>query len=151
MGKATTGAKAGLLSGLVYSTINAALAYYSILRLKEFIISTIEENLPPNTPVEDAYNLALMMAPIGTFIFGLLLAMIIGTMFGVLYERLPGGKGISKGFFIGVALWFISLVLNFRSMQMSGLLFSLISGLILSLIYGVLLGGIYDRFATPRP
>ena len=153
MGKASTGAKAGLLSGLIYSAINAALAYYSVLRLKEFIISTIEENLPPNTPVsaEQAYNLALMMAPIGAFIFGLLLAVIIGAIFGFLYERLPGGRGVSKGVFMGVALWVISLILNLRSMYMPTIWFSLISGLILSLIYGVLLGGLYDRFVTPRP
>ena len=153
MGKASTGAKAGLISGLIYSALNAALAYYSVLKLKEFIISTIEESLPPNTPVsaEEAYGLALMMAPIGAFIFGLLLAVIVGAIFGVLYERLPGGKGVSKGLFIGIALWVISLILNLRSTYMPTLWFSLISGLVLSLVYGVLLGSLYDRFTTPRP
>ncbi len=152
MGKASTGAKAGLLSGLIYSALNAALAYYSMLRLREFVISTIQESLPPNAPVsaEEAYNLALMMAPLGAFILGLLLAVVIGAIFGFLYERLPGGRGMSKGLFIGFALWVISVILNIRGMYMPTVWFSLVSGLILSLIYGVLLGGLYDRFITPR-
>ena len=152
MGKASTGAKAGLLSGLIYSALSAALAYYSMIRLKDFIISIIEASLPPNSPItaEQAYRLALMTGPIGAFIFGILLTVIIGTVFGVLYEKVPGSRGVTKGIFIGIALWVISLILNLQSLGMPGLPFTLLTGLIISLLYGALLGTLYDRFSTPR-
>jgi len=152
MGKASTGAKASLLSGLIYSALSAALTYYSMLKMKDFVISAIEASLPPNSPItaEQAYKLALMTGPIGAFIFGLILAIVIGTIFGVLYEKNPGSRGTSKGIFIGVALWVISLVLNLQSLRMPGFLFSLLMGLIISLVYGALLGTLYDRLSIPR-
>ena len=152
MGKASTGAKAGLVSGLIYSAITAGLAYYSMLRFKEEILSKIEEGLPPDVPIpkEQIYQMALISAPIGAFLFSLVLSVIIGVIFGLVYEKLPGSRGVTKGIVVGIALWIVSLVLNIGNLYMPGLLFSLVTGLIASLVYGGLLGILYDKFITPR-
>lgn len=154
MGKAGTGAKAGVVSGVVYGAISAVSTYVTMTMMKEQIMLIMEEALPPDLPItaEQLYNMTVLLGAIMVVILGVVVGVILGAVYGWAYEKIPGRKSIYKGLIFGVILWIIfNVLLGLGNLQYGTIYFisNLAWGLVVSLIFGALLGVFYNKF-TPK-
>jgi len=154
LGRIGTGAKAGVVSGIVYGAISAVFAYISSPMIKEQMMAVIEETLPPNSLVttEQIYEFLLIFGAVVTVIVGVVTGVILGVVYGWGYEKFPGGNSIYKGLVFGIILWVIvDVLLGLGNLQYGTTYFalSLAWGLVIALIFGALLGVFYDKF-TPK-
>ncbi len=154
MGRIGTGAKAGLVSGVVYGAISSITTYIMVLFAKEEIISAIRESLPQDFPItaEQLFEFALIFSPIFVVIVGVVAGVILGVIYAWGYEKVPGGNSIFKGLVFGIILWvIIDVLLRLGNIQYGTTYFalSLAWSLVIALIFGALLGIFYDKF-TPK-
>ena len=154
MGRIGTGAKAGLVSGVVYGAMSAVFAYISLLMIKEQMMVVIEETLLPDSLVtaEQIYEFLLIFGAVFVVIVGVVTGVILGVVYGWAYEKIPGGNSIYKGLVFGIILWaIIDVLLGIGNVQYDTTYFvlSLAWGLVIALIFGALLGIFYDKF-TPK-
>ena len=154
MGRTGTGAKAGVVSGVVYGAMSAITTYITVLSIKEEIISAIREGLPLDSPftAEQLFESALIILPIFVILLGLVVGIILGLIYGWGYEKIPGGNSIYKGLVVGVIFWVIFFVLLGLGSLQYGTTYAVVSlawNLVVSLIFGALLGVFYDKF-TPK-
>jgi len=154
LGRVGTGAKAGVVSGVVYGAFSAVFAYISSSMIKEQMMAFIEETLPPNSlvTVEQVYEFLLIFGAVFTVIIGVVTGVIIGAIYGWGYEKIPVGNSIYKGLIFGIILWvIIDVLLGFGNLQYGTTYFalSLAWDLVIALVFGALLGVFYDKF-TPK-
>ena len=154
MGRLGTGAKAGLVSGVVYGAMSAVFAYISSPMIKEQMMVVIEETLLPDSLVtaEQIYEFALIFGAVFAVIVGVVAGVILGAVYGWGYEKVPGGNSIYKGLVLGIILWIIiDVLLGIGNVQydITYFVLSLAWSLIIALVFGALLGVFYDKF-TPK-
>jgi hypothetical protein len=154
LGRTGTGAKAGVVSGVVYGAMSAVFAYISSSMIKEEMMTVIEETLPPDSLVtaEQLYEFTLIFGAVFAVVIGVVAGVILGVVYGWGYEKVPGGNSIYKGLVFGIILWIIiDVLLGLGNLEYGTTYFalSLAWGLVISLIFGALLGVFYDKF-TPK-
>jgi len=154
LGRLGTGAKAGLVSGVVYGAMSAVFAYISSPMIKEQMMVVIEETLLPDSLVtaEQIYEFALIFGAVFAVIVGVVAGVILGAVYGWGYEKVPGGNSIYKGLVLGIILWIIiDVLLGIGNVQydITYFVLSLAWSLVIALVFGALLGVFYDKF-TPK-
>jgi hypothetical protein len=155
LGSASTGAKAGLLAGILYGVVLAVLSYVTLTADKSQIVSVLSKNLPANTPFtpEELYGLTLLLGPVVAAGEGLIGGLIVGAIYGKLFERIPGNTALVKGILVAFVLWFVLSVLAGLGNLEYGVgvyLRSVGVDLLSALLFGVLLGYFFGRFTRPR-
>jgi len=157
MGKATIGARAGVVSGVVYGAVTALTTYLTLFFMREQTIAVIAGYLTPESPVtvEQAYRIALVTGPISAIIIGIVVGLVVGAIYSWVYDRIPGGTAVPKGILLSIVVWLMFSAVEFTS-AVVGLgeigygaeyyVVSFTSSLVAWLIYGVLLGILHNRF-----
>ncbi len=153
MGSAGNGAKAGLVAGIVYGVILAIVSYFTLVADKSTIIADITKSMPASettfTP-DQIYSIALVAAPIVVVVLGVLGGLVLGAIYGKVFERVPGMTSLVKGIIFGVVLWLLISVLgDLGDYGTYGALYYLSevgTGLVGALIFGAVLGYFYSRF-----
>lgn len=128
----------GILAGLIATVV------LSIV----MIIKTFMHLLPAFNAIEMIHSIVgglLVDGWIGHFVIGVL---VWGLLFSLLYDRLPGSSGVSKGLVFAIGAW-LAMMIVFMPAAGAGF-FGLAIGapvvlatLVLHLIYGAVLGGSY--------
>lgn len=154
MGRAGTGAKAGVVSGVVYGAVSAVSTYVSMVAMKDQVMSAIEKGLPPDPSItaEQVYEFVLLFGAVFMVIIGVVVGVILGAVYGWAYEKIPGGNSVYKGLIIGVIFWVIfDVLLGIGSLQYGSFYttLNLVWSLVISLVFGALLGIFYNNF-TPK-
>lgn len=151
MGKIREGGKAGLLAGLIYGVLEAAVVVTLLVIFKSRIISVIRSVAVPGTAVNvnAVYNALVVVDAAIAVVFGIIAGLVLGLIFGAVSDRIPGQRGVTKGLVFGFALWLILHVLaDYVGNLKYGVTFYLVDiglGLVTSLAYGALLGIFFER------
>jgi len=154
LGNTTTGVKAGAIAGIIYGLVLGLLSYVTVISEKSLIIAALEKNLPPSTPFtpDQLYEIALIFTPAVAATLGILGGLVIGAIYGRLFDVIPGRTSVIKGVLVGVILWVILGVLFDLSDLQYGLavyLGDVAEGLFGAMLFGVLLGYFFGRFTRP--
>lgn len=157
----TDGAIAGAITGLIIGLLTIILGAIGLASIGQYI--NINNVLGGFLPGVSGAGLTIS-ASIVLLIFLTIVGLILGIVFGALYERLPTTSAISKGIILMVALWvvfglLIPLVLGIGAAgaRVAGVTFaSIVTSLIAAIIWGALLGAVFTwvarRAAAPtRP
>ena len=146
--------KAGIVAGLVYGLILGVVSYFTFESEKSLIISSITSSLPANSPftADQLYGIARLLAPVVAAVLITIGGIVVGAVYGWLFERIPGATPTVKGILVGVILWLLLSVLGGTGNLQYGVLVYL-SGvgeaLVGALLFGYLLGYFYGRFTRP--
>lgn len=155
MGKVVDGLKAGLVAGTVFGVILAVIGYFTLIYMKDELISLISADpLKLDLVAEQIYNMALAVGLVMAFAGGILGGLILGAVFGWGYEKIPGRKPVYKGLVFGVILWLVSGVLSSLFIARSLTIYTVTNMAInfsLATIFGILVGFFYRRFMTLKP
>ena len=155
MGSASNGAKAGVVAGVAYGILLSIVSYFTLLSIKDSVISVLSQDLPPSSPFtpEQLFGIALLLAPVIAAVVGVIGGLILGAIYGKLIEKIPGKSPVMKGIIFGAVLWLLVSVLGGYSNIQYGLEYYLVqvgTGLAGALLFGVLLGYFYGRFMRPK-
>jgi hypothetical protein len=150
MGNIAEGAKAGLLSGIVYGILDSLFGIVYLTIFKNDIISVLKSSIPPGSSISatSLYNLTLSLAVVGGILGGIIIGLILGLIFSAVYGHLPGSSATSKGLVFGLIMWLLfNVLLGLANLRFGILYYGLgvIGGLLSSLIFGAILGKLYDR------
>ncbi len=153
MGRASTGAKSGLVAGLIWGIISAVFTVIALIAVKQEIINALNTYLSGNTlglTADSVYNVLLITAPVIDVITGLIGGLILGAIYGWGVNRIPGKNDKIKGMVFGIILWLIfSVALNLGSITEYGLayyLFTITGGFIGAIVYGYILGTFFGKW-----
>ena len=146
------GAKAGLVSGLIYGILSGviwAAGFAVFVPLEEIREVYFPAKLFMEFGPEFSLETLRMIGVVSMFIAGIILGIVFGTIFGVIfaptYMILPGKASLTKG----IIFWVVFCIL----LPLAGVvLFGYICWItainfIPMIIYGALLGLFWDRFA----
>jgi hypothetical protein len=141
------GAKAGLLSGVVYGVLNGMIALDVMTVRSAEIIAQLRGTLPSGFPIqpERIMEYMQMMAVPSSIISGIIFGTILGLVFSAVYERIPSKSPEIKGVIAAVVFWLIMTVIGGGG-EVSFLPF----GAMAAVIFGVLMGDLYERFGRRK-
>jgi len=141
MGRVTEGGKAGLLAGLIYAVLTAAVVVTLLILFQSSVVKVVGTGV--------AYNQILAADALVAVIFGIVAGILLGLVYGAVSDRIPGRRGVTKGLVFALILWAILHVLaDYLGNLKYGVTFYLVDiglGLGTSLVYGVLLGVFFER------
>lgn len=157
----TDGAIAGAITGLIIGILTIILGAIGLASIGQYI--NINNVLGGFLPGVSGAGLTIS-ASIVLLIFLAIVGLILGIVFGALYERIPTSSAVSKGVVFMVAVWvvfglLIPLILGLGAMgaRAAGVTFaSIVTSFIASIIWGAILGAVFTwvarRAAAPtRP
>ncbi len=154
MGNTTIGLKAGAIAGIIYGLVLGLLSYITVVADKGTIVAVLTKNLPANSPftVQQLYDIVIIFTPAIAATAGIFGGLIIGAIYGRLFESIPGRTSVVKGVLVGALLWVIlSVLADLNDLQygLSVYLGDVGIGLFSAMLFGVLLGYFFGRFARP--
>lgn len=147
MSDISTGAKSGVLAGLLFGIIDGISAYYIILAEKATVIASLPSD--PSFSQEQLFQVALDGTVALFIIGGIILGAIVGAIFGWAYLKVPGKTPIRRGLIFGIILWFaiaIVEVLVDSGAIAADLLGLLIIDFLGALLYGFVMGIIFNHY-----
>ena len=157
MGRASTGAKSGLVAGLVWGIISALVTAVALIALKQYIINALNSYISGNSAAQqlgltanELYNTVLIIGPVSDIIVGLIGGMILGAIYGWGVNKIPGENYKIKGVVFGIILWIIGAAFSALSAGEYGVLytvFNLAGGFVGAIVYGYLLGTFYEKWS----
>jgi len=156
MGRGSTGAKSGLVAGIIYGIILSVLTEIILFAEKTTIIAVLDvyasdlSNSVITITASQLYSAEVFFAPVGIIIEGIIGGLILGAIFGLSVNKLPGKNDKVKGMVFGIILWIIFDVLfGLESRSEYGntyFVLSVIAGLVAVIIYGYILGLLFNRW-----
>lgn len=157
MGKASRGAKAGLVSGLLVGLIAGSISYMTLIMFKEEIIAYFRDLLkgvPVPIDPETIYSTTLICAPIAALAVFVMVGLIAGALMGRGWEKIPG-KGLVKGFIVGLIIF---VIFEATSLALGGLapagppvglgIYDRIINLLLYILWGTVASALYIRWTV---
>lgn len=149
MAELARGAKAGIVSGVIYGALNG-------LFVKLVAISV----LFPSAFAEHFGQGLLITWFGGGVIFGVIGGVIFGLILAAGYTRLSGRTSVIKGVILSIPFWVVMGIYDdvMQTVDVAGwdavmpvVAIPLVLGLAVSILWGVLLGFFWDRFGTKPP
>ncbi len=155
----TDGAIAGAVTGIIIGLVTIILGAIGLASIGQYV--NINNVLGGILPGVSGAGLTIS-ASIVLLIFLAVVGLILGIIYGALYERIPTAGAISKGIVLLLALWvvfglLIPVILALGTGAPAAITFtSIITSLIAAIIWGAVLGAIFmwvsRRAAAPtRP
>ena len=149
------GLKAGLAAGVVYGLMIGILhvsfqAACSTDQLAYITQQIATRNLQ-NVTAQEIYSTDLIMLPIYWGLGALILGVLYGVTFGLLYTAIPGISSQKKGIFLGIAVFAIGFLMGLPGYGIACTpdfmsFLPLLLSVPISLAFGYLLGVFYDSF-----
>lgn len=154
MGNTTIGLKAGAIAGIIYGLVLGLLSYVTVVADKSAITGVLTKNLPSNSPftVQQLYDIVVIFTPAIAATAGIFGGLIIGAIYGRLFESIPGKTSVIKGVLVGAFLWvLVSVLADLGDLQygLAVYLGDVGVGLFSAMLFGVLLGYFFGRFTRP--
>jgi len=155
MSEIRAGAKAGLLAGVVYASVEVAVVVTLLIAFKSRILEVITPELPPGTSVGADYNLIVATDAVIAVLFGITAGLLLGLVIGEISAHIPGKRYVEKGLVLGLVLWFVLHVFaDYIANLRYGVNFYLVDislGLATSLVFGAMLGIFFEREVKRAP
>ena len=150
MGSPSRGAVSGVIAGSAYGVVFAVIGYFTLASMKAIIISELTNNAPSNSTLtpDQLFNSALLIGPVLAVVVGAGGGVVLGAIYGWIFEKIPGRGPISKGLVFGVIYWSLfSLVGGLGNLQYGIGYYGAetATGLVTALLFGWLLGHFYGR------
>ena len=150
MGNVKQGGKAGLIAGVIYALVTAPVVAALETAFKSGIEGAVISEFHPGTTADlsSLYTSVLVGSVAVAVIFGVILGVGLGLLFGAYSDRIPGKSVVVKGLVLGFFLWLILHALADLLNLQYGVTFYATDiglGLVTSLLYGYLLGLFFDR------
>lgn len=172
MGKITSGAKAGLIGGMLSGVIAGSINYMQMTLFKEEYLRLIRETLkevinkasgklPPGMSLEQlvelSYNIGKIWGSIGATVLFLIIGVTIGIIYALAYGRLPTKSPILKALIITLiiyVIWTISAnvfvfkigVLGFKAIPQTFTIIGYALGFIEYCILGLVIGVLHYKW-----
>jgi hypothetical protein len=142
----TDGAIAGLITGVIIAVLTIVLGLIGLASLGQYV--NINRVLGGYLPGVNGAGLTVS-ASIALLVFLAVVGLILGIIYGALFEGIPTLHPVSKGIVLLVALWvvfglIIPLLLGFGASAPAVITFaSIVTSLIAAIIWGAVLGAIF--------
>jgi hypothetical protein len=156
MGRGSTGAKSGLVAGIIYGIILSVLTEIILFAEKTTIMAVLDvyasdlSNSVIKITASQLYSAEVTLAPVGIVIEGIIGGLVLGGIFGLSVNKIPGKNDKVKGMVFGIILWIIfDVLIGLGSRSEYGntyFVLSVIAGLLAVIIYGYLLGLLFNRW-----
>lgn len=149
MGSTFAGLKAGVLAGLLYCGTIALANLIMLILFKQDALNLINQNFSSQcSSAEDCFLSVLQIyLPLNTFT-NFLISIFYSSIYGRLYEYIPGSEPSTKGVTISLILLINLSLLGSVVTQFAYIarIVIIIASVVLTLIYGVILGKFYKRY-----
>ncbi|RLG76619.1 MAG: hypothetical protein DRO23_00270 [Thermoprotei archaeon] len=172
MGKITSGAKAGLIGGMLSGVMAGSINYMQMTLFKEEYLKMMRETLrevinkaggqlPSGMSLEQlvelSYNIGKIWGSIGAMVIFLIIGVIAGIVYALVYGKLPTKSPIFKALIVTLTIYVIWTIISnvfalrigvssFRAMPQTFMVIGYVLGFVEYCILGLVIGALHYKW-----